>query len=59
MSAKLQALIFPLLTLLSLFGINISDDVRQVLAENIGLLLTAFGAIGSVLPGLIQAFKKS
>lgn len=58
MSAKLQALIFPLLTLLSLFGINLSDDVRQTLAENIGLLVAAFGGLGSILPSVIAAFRK-
>ena len=57
MSAKLQALIFPLLTVLSLFGINLSEDVRQTLADNLGILLGALGALGSVLPSVIAAFK--
>ena len=58
MSAKLQALIFPLLTLLSLFGVNLSDDVRQTLADNIGLLIAAVGGLGSILPSIIAAFRK-
>lgn len=58
MSAKLQALIFPLLTVLSLFGVNISPEVRQVLADNIGVLITALGALGSVLPSVLAAFRK-
>ena len=57
MIGKLQALILPLLTVLSLFGINLSPEVRQVLADNIGLLVTALGALGSVLPSIIAAFK--
>ena len=57
MIGKLQALIRPLLTVLSLFGINLSPEVRQVLADNIGLLVTALGALGSVLPSIIAAFK--
>lgn len=58
MSAKLQALIIPLLTVLSLFGVNISPEVRQVLADNIGVLITALGALGSVLPSVLAAFRK-
>lgn len=58
MSAKLQALIFPVLTVLSLFGVNLSEDVRQTLADNIAILITAFGALGSVLPSVIAAFRK-
>lgn len=55
---KLAPLLYVAFTVLSLFGVNISPEVRQVLQDNIGVLITTLGGLGAVIPSLIAAFNK-
>lgn len=54
----LSPLLYAVFTLLSLFGINMSDAVRDVVVENLTVVIGGFAGLGAVLPSIISAFNR-